>query len=88
MNATQQHMLDLYRSAQHQVPAPPAPGTGEWRLVEEFRTRREFRAVVDARAAARRARWSALLGRLRRPATTATAATGLPERRTVGHRAR
>ncbi|MEV5441971.1 hypothetical protein AB0N23_05390 [Streptomyces sp. NPDC052644] len=27
MNATQQHLLDSYRAAQHGVPLPPAPGT-------------------------------------------------------------
>ncbi|MGW1072519.1 hypothetical protein [Streptomyces sp. NPDC002537] len=61
MNATQQHMLDLYRTAQHHEPAPSSPGEGELRLIREFRTWRDFRAVVDERAAARRARRRALL---------------------------
>ncbi|QSY51757.1 hypothetical protein [Streptomyces griseocarneus] len=53
-----------------------------------MRTRRAFRAVVDERVAARRARWAAVLGRLRRPAAPArtaparTAASG--QGRTAG----
>ncbi|MFI1800769.1 hypothetical protein ACH427_25925 [Streptomyces sp. NPDC020379] len=65
MNATQQHMLDLYRTAQHQEPAPPTPGDGQLQALREFRTWRDFRAVVDERAAARRARWNSLLSFLR-----------------------
>ncbi|MGX8907519.1 hypothetical protein ACR820_20275 [Streptomyces netropsis] len=68
MNANQQHMLDLFRAAQLGEPAPPAPGRGDWQAVREFRTWREFRAVVDENTATRRARWAALL-RLLRPAT-------------------
>lgn len=78
MNANQQHMLDLFRAAQLGDPAPPAPGRGDWQAVREFRTWREFRAVVDENTATRRARWAALL-RLPRPATRlrpATRATG------------
>ncbi|MDH6127400.1 hypothetical protein [Kitasatospora sp. GP82] len=66
MNATQQHMLDLYRASQHRALPPPPPGAGEWQAVREFRTLRDFRAVVDEKAAARRARWTALPGRVRR----------------------
>ncbi|GHG81834.1 hypothetical protein [Streptomyces griseocarneus] len=91
MDATQQHMFDLYRSARHDLPAPPAPGTGEWHLVREFRTRRAFRAVVDERVAARRARWAAVLGRLRRPAAparTAPARTAAPGPAGAGDTAR
>ncbi|MGW1197607.1 hypothetical protein ACWD4B_17480 [Streptomyces sp. NPDC002536] len=73
MNAIQQHMLDLHRAARHHEPAPPAPGTGEAQAVREFLTWRRFRAVVDERTAARRARWSALLGLLR-PGRRAAAA--------------
>ncbi|MFI1258776.1 hypothetical protein ACH4U6_34040 [Streptomyces netropsis] len=73
MNATQQHMLDLYRTAQHGEPAPPAPGRDDWQAVREFRTWREFRAVVDENTATRRARWAALL-RLLRPAARPTGA--------------
>ncbi|MEV4435885.1 hypothetical protein [Streptomyces sp. NPDC049555] len=69
MNATQQHLLDLYRTASHQDPAPPAPGTADLRTLQEVRTWWRFRAVVDERVAAHRARWTALLSRLR-PATT------------------
>ncbi|MEV4440014.1 hypothetical protein AB0K09_13470 [Streptomyces sp. NPDC049577] len=65
MNVTQQHMLDAYRATLHDSPAPPAPGTREWQAVREFRTWRDFRAVVDERVAARRARWAALLSFLR-----------------------
>ncbi|MEV5507568.1 hypothetical protein [Streptomyces orinoci] len=68
MNATQQHLLDLYRAAQHGTPAPPAPGTGERQAVREFRTWRRFLAVVDERTAHRRERRRALL-RLFRPLT-------------------
>ncbi|WP_370420476.1 hypothetical protein AB8O64_20310 [Streptomyces sp. QH1-20] len=73
MNATQQHMLDLFRAAQLGEPAPPAPGRGDWQAVREFRTWREFQAVVDANTATRRARWAALL-RLLRPAARTTGA--------------
>ncbi|PAU46187.1 hypothetical protein, partial [Streptomyces albireticuli] len=61
MDAAQQHLLDLYRAAQHGDPAPPAPGTGERALAREVRTRREFRAVVDRRAAEPRGRLRAVL---------------------------
>ncbi|MCC3770445.1 hypothetical protein K6I34_002979, partial [Streptomyces sp. UNOC14_S4] len=70
MNGTQQHLLDLYRTAQHHESAPPAPGEGELRTIREFRTWYAFRAIVDERVAARRARWSALL-RLLRPEAAA-----------------
>ncbi|MDH6133309.1 hypothetical protein P3T37_002704 [Kitasatospora sp. MAA4] len=30
MNATQQHMLDVHRAAQHRTLPPPAPGAGDW----------------------------------------------------------
>ncbi|MFI8944651.1 hypothetical protein [Streptomyces syringium] len=73
MNATQQHMLDLFRADRLGEPAPPAPGRGDWQAVREFRTWREFRAVVDENTATRRARWAALL-RLLRPAARTTGA--------------
>ncbi|GAA3051881.1 hypothetical protein FHS39_003405 [Streptomyces olivoverticillatus] len=74
MNATQQHMLDAYRASVHQQTAPPAPGTNEWQMVREFRTWRAFRAVVDERVAARRARLAALFAFLR-PSTVSRATT-------------
>ncbi|MFE0047125.1 hypothetical protein [Streptomyces albireticuli] len=86
MDATQQHLLDLYRAAQHGDPAPPAPGTGERALAREVRTRREFRAVVDRRAAERRARRRALLAFLwpaaRTPAAPTAPATAAPRQST------
>ncbi|KJY42906.1 hypothetical protein VR41_05790 [Streptomyces sp. NRRL B-1568] len=74
MNATQQHMLDAYRASVHQQTAPPAPGTNEWQMVREFRTWRAFRAVVDERVAARRARLAGLFAFLR-PSTVSRATT-------------
>ncbi|UNO40603.1 hypothetical protein [Streptomyces sp. MST-110588] len=50
MDATQQHMLDTYRTARRGESAPPAPGTGEARAIREFRTWRRFQAVVTAPA--------------------------------------
>ncbi|MFF4217226.1 hypothetical protein [Streptomyces nondiastaticus] len=61
MNAAQQHMLDLYRAAQLDQPAPPAPGTGDVEAYRSFRTWRAFQGVVDERLAARRARRADLL---------------------------
>ncbi|MEV5241816.1 hypothetical protein AB0K89_22320 [Streptomyces cinnamoneus] len=61
MNASQQHMLDLYRFAQHQESAPPAPGSGDLQAVRELRTWLRFRAVVGERTAPRRRRWAAAL---------------------------
>ncbi|WP_251018618.1 hypothetical protein [Streptomyces sp. ISL-11] len=72
MDATQQHLLDLYRASQHHDPAPPAPGEGEWRLAREFRTWREFQAVVAGRTPGTGTRRAALLRLLRpqRPAAS------------------
>ncbi|MBB5120403.1 hypothetical protein AF335_10775 [Streptomyces eurocidicus] len=78
MDATQQHLLDLYRAAQHQDPAPPAPGTGERALAREVRTWWDFRAVVDRRAAERRARRRTLLAFLRPGARTAARTAAAP----------
>ncbi|MFI0262000.1 hypothetical protein ACH4OW_23520 [Streptomyces sp. NPDC017056] len=64
MNASQQHMLDAYRAAQHGEPAPAHPGTGDVRALREVRLWLRFQAVVTppedrplarARRAARRA---------------------------------
>lgn len=82
MDATQQHLLDLYRAAQHQDPAPPAPGTGERALAREVRTWWDFRAVVDRRAAERRARRRTLLAFLR-PGARSTAARTTAARTTA-----
>ncbi len=55
MNASQQHLLDAYRAAQHGAPVPPAPGRHDWQAVRELRdTVRDdlrFRAVVAERPA-------------------------------------
>ncbi|WEV30100.1 hypothetical protein OYE22_18255 [Streptomyces sp. 71268] len=50
MDITQQYALDLYRSAQQGVPAPPAPGRHDWRVAGEVREYRRFQAVVAERA--------------------------------------
>ncbi|WP_251060596.1 hypothetical protein [Streptomyces sp. ISL-100] len=49
MNATQQHMLDVYRAAQLGSPAPPAPGLNDWQVVREVREHHRFRAVAEDR---------------------------------------
>ncbi|MCX5207413.1 hypothetical protein OG897_39175 [Streptomyces sp. NBC_00237] len=55
MNASQQHLFDAYRAAQHGTPTPPAPGRHDWETVRELRdTVRDdlrFRAVVAERPA-------------------------------------
>ncbi|MET9514921.1 hypothetical protein [Streptomyces sp. NPDC002994] len=51
MNATQQHMLDVYRAAQLGSPAPPAPGLNDWQVVREVRDHQRVRAVVEDRPA-------------------------------------
>lgn len=37
MSITAQYAIDLYRSARHETPLPPAPGTHDWRTVRELR---------------------------------------------------
>ncbi|GAA1507548.1 hypothetical protein GCM10009730_09270 [Streptomyces albidochromogenes] len=49
MNATQQHMLDVYRAAQLGQPAPPAPGQGDWQVVREIRDYRLLGAAAAGR---------------------------------------
>ncbi|MEN8654972.1 hypothetical protein ABCR94_31390 [Streptomyces sp. 21So2-11] len=49
MNATQQHMLDVYRAAQLGTAAPPAPGRHDWQAVREVRDYGRFRAGVEGR---------------------------------------
>ncbi|MFC5145035.1 hypothetical protein [Streptomyces aureoversilis] len=78
MNAAQQHMLDLYRAAQHGESAPPAPGTGDVEAYRSFRTWRAFQAVVDERVAARRARRAGLFRFLRPAARLRPAAVRPP----------
>ncbi|MFJ2743495.1 hypothetical protein ACIO3O_28025 [Streptomyces sp. NPDC087440] len=55
MTASQQHLFDAYRAAQHGTPTPPAPGRHDWQTVRELRdTVRDdlrFRAVVAERPA-------------------------------------
>ncbi|WP_251020559.1 hypothetical protein [Streptomyces sp. ISL-98] len=73
MNAIQQHMLDVYRTAQLGGSAPPAPGEGDWQVVREVRDYQRFRAVVEGRPA--RGRVRAALTRLftsRAPAPSTT----------------
>ncbi|MFE6778735.1 hypothetical protein [Streptomyces sp. NPDC057702] len=53
MDVTQQYALDLYRSSRQGVPAPPAPGRHDWRVVGELREYRRFQAVVAERAVGR-----------------------------------
>ncbi|MFF4607624.1 hypothetical protein ACFY12_33415 [Streptomyces sp. NPDC001339] len=63
MNATQQHLLDAYRAAQHGETAPPAPGTRTVRTVREIQQWRRFQAVIgepEGRLAGR------IAGRIRR----------------------
>ncbi|MGW7196926.1 hypothetical protein [Streptomyces chryseus] len=49
MNATQQHMLDVYRAAQLGHPAPPAPGQGDWQVVREVRDYQRLGAMAAGR---------------------------------------
>ncbi|MFI5803803.1 hypothetical protein [Streptomyces sp. NPDC051561] len=84
MNASQQHLLDAYRAAQHGTPTPPAPGRHDWQTVAELRdTVRDdlrFRAVTEGRPAHtyRRAALArtvaALMARLTAPFTSAARA--------------
>ncbi|MFC4515507.1 hypothetical protein [Streptomyces ehimensis] len=83
MSANQQYLLDLYRTARHGETPPPAPGTGDRQAVRELRTWWVFRAVVDERVAARRARWTRWTRwttalRPARPVRTAAAARPAP----------
>ncbi|UQA93927.1 hypothetical protein [Streptomyces halobius] len=50
MNASQQHMLDAYRAAQHGETAPVLPGAATVQTAREIREWRRFRAVVTAPA--------------------------------------
>ncbi|WP_208857824.1 hypothetical protein [Streptomyces flavidovirens] len=49
MNATQQHMLDVYRATRLGTPAPPAPGLNDWQAVREVRDYRRLRATAEDR---------------------------------------
>ncbi|MEU8890264.1 hypothetical protein [Streptomyces sp. NPDC048442] len=88
MNATQQHMFDAYRAAQHGTPTPPAPGRHDWETVRELRdTVREdlrFRAVVGERPGRTylRAAAARLIARLR-PSRTAGVRTAAAPARTA-----
>ncbi|MGK4578570.1 hypothetical protein [Kitasatospora sp. HPMI-4] len=46
MSLTQQYLLDTHRARQLGQPAPPAPGTGELRLLRALRDYRRFRALL------------------------------------------
>ncbi|WP_434594329.1 hypothetical protein [Streptomyces sp. A5-4] len=59
MNATQQHMLDVYRAAQLGTTAPPAPGRHDWQAIREVRDYGRFGAVVEGRAVRGRSRFLA-----------------------------
>ena len=81
MDATQQHLLDLYRAAQLRQPAPPAPAEGQWQAVREFRTWRDFQAVVaghSPRAGSRHSVLARLLGLRSRRTAAALPSTGTP----------
>ncbi|MEU5213430.1 hypothetical protein [Streptomyces sp. NPDC020742] len=56
MNSTQQHLLDAYRAAQHDVPTPPAPGVHTVRTVREVLLWRRCLAVLRGGWGSRRGR--------------------------------
>lgn len=56
MNATQQHMLDVYRAARLGAPVPPAPGLNDWQVVREIRDYHRFGAAAETRPARGRIR--------------------------------
>ncbi|MFE6196842.1 hypothetical protein [Streptomyces sp. NPDC057838] len=49
MSITQQYLLDAHRARSLGEPAPPAPGTHEWRFLRAWREARRFRAVLAGR---------------------------------------
>ncbi|MEU0375424.1 hypothetical protein ABZ070_35925 [Streptomyces sp. NPDC006283] len=49
MNATQQHMIDAYRTARRGEAPPPPPGDHDLRTIREAWTYRRFRAVLAGR---------------------------------------
>ncbi|MEV5594135.1 hypothetical protein [Streptomyces sp. NPDC052496] len=57
MNASQQHMLDAFRAAQHGESAPVLPGTGDVQAIREIRRWLRFQAVVTAPGDRPLARW-------------------------------
>ncbi|MBD0742113.1 hypothetical protein [Streptomyces sp. CBMA152] len=62
MDAIQQQMLDTYRAARLQEPAPPLPGQHDIRTLREARDYRRFEAVLAGHLAHGRLR--AALARL------------------------
>ncbi|MCS0639046.1 hypothetical protein NX801_26045 [Streptomyces sp. LP05-1] len=56
MNATQQHMIDLYRAAQRGETPPPPPGQGDLAALRSVREYRRFRRVLAGRPAGPSAR--------------------------------
>lgn len=74
MNASQQHMLDAYRAAQHGEAAPVLPGAGTVTTTREIREWRRVPAVVTApsdrltgRMGRAVRRMAAALGRVQEP---------------------
>ncbi|MFF0434680.1 hypothetical protein ACFYU9_20900 [Streptomyces sp. NPDC004327] len=65
MNALHQYLFDAYRSAQHETPAPPVPGSQDLAVLRAARDHRRFEAVLAGRPARGRLRL-ALRAALRR----------------------
>ncbi|MFJ2606762.1 hypothetical protein ACIQOU_07530 [Streptomyces sp. NPDC091279] len=68
MSLTQQYLLDTYRARQLGMPDPPAPGSGEWQVVRDWRDHRHLTAALAGPPADGRVRRA--LRRLLRPRTT------------------
>ncbi|MFJ6696281.1 hypothetical protein ACIQM4_09425 [Streptomyces sp. NPDC091272] len=92
MNASQQHMFDVYRAAQQGGPTPPAPGTHDWRTVRELRDAvrddLRFRAAVAEQPARTflRAALTRLVTRLRPTRTSQASRTSQAPRTSQGSR--
>ncbi|MFG2907680.1 hypothetical protein ACGF13_21775 [Kitasatospora sp. NPDC048286] len=66
MNALHQHLFDSYRAAQHDEPAPPAPGTHDVAVLRAARDHRRFEAVLAGRPTTGRLRLALRLALRRR----------------------